>query len=425
MTTDHGGGRPRADEAYDTGCVVVGGGPGGVVLAYLLARGGARVTLLESHGDFNRRFRGDSIAPAVLDYLHTLGLADEMLETLPHTVAGEFVWRAGGRAYILADYRRASRRHPYYALIPQARFLPFMAEKAAAYPGFELRMGARVGRLLRDGDGGRVNGVAYAEGGVTRELRARVVVAADGRNSKLRGLGGFTATELGAGLDVLWYAVPRTPDDPPVSGLQLVTAPGALLAVLNQDTSWQLGYLIAAGGHGRVRERGVGAVVEAFTRELPWLRDRLFSLTDVNQLTLLPVRITTVDTWYRPGLLLIGDAAHVISPVGGNGINLAIADAAATANALLPCLLDPASPAAALDAACREVEAVRRPPTDREQRSQRRAERAAAARLAKGTTAPPFVFRLFDRVPMLATLNGRQNASLIRVPSPRSEILRA
>ncbi|MBN6050613.1 FAD-dependent monooxygenase, partial [Nonomuraea sp. RK-328] len=410
--------------AYDADCAVVGGGPAGVVLAYLLARGGARVTLLESHGDFNRRFRGDSIAPAVLDYLHTLGLADEMLATLPHTVADSFVWRAQGRAYTLADYRRASPRYPYYALIPQARFLPFMAGKAAAYPGFDLRMGARARRLLLDKDG-RVNGVAYAEDGVARELRARLVVAADGRNSKLRVLGGFAATELGASLDVLWHAVPRRPDDPALSGLQLVTVPGALLAVLNQDTSWQLGYMIAAGSHGQVRERGVGPIVEAFTRELPWLRDRLSSLTEVNQLTLLPVRITAVDTWYRPGLLLIGDAAHVISPVGGNGINLAIADAAATANAILPGLLDPATPPAALDAACREVEAVRRPPTDREQRSRRRAERAAGARLAKGTTAPPLIFRLFDRVPAIATLNGRQNAALIRVPPPRAEILRA
>ncbi|MFI9560236.1 FAD-dependent monooxygenase [Nonomuraea endophytica] len=402
----------------DVDCVVVGGGPGGMVLAYLLARGGARVTLLESHSTFNRRFRGDSIAPAVLDFLHTLGLAEEMLATLPHTTVSTFDWHASGRVYTLADYRRASSRFPYYALIPQARFLPFLAGKAAAFPGFTLNMRARACRLLRDGTG-RVTGVAYARGDGERQIRARLVVAADGRNSKLRALGGFTTHELGASLDILWCAVPRRPDDPALSGLQLFSAAGCLLAVLNQETHWQLGYMIPAGSFSRVREHGITPVVGAFAGQLPWLRDRLTELTDVNQLTLLPVRITAVDRWYRPGLLLIGDAAHVISPVGGNGINLAIADAAETANQVLCSLPDPQ----ALDAACARVEAARRELTDREQRGQHRAERAARARLEAGAAAPPYILRLISRIPGLAARNGRQNTALIRVPAPRPEIL--
>ncbi|MEU0564878.1 FAD-dependent monooxygenase [Nonomuraea sp. NPDC005983] len=408
----------NAEERVD--CAVVGGGPGGMMLAYLLARAGARVTLLESHGDFNRRFRGDSLAPAVLDYLHTLGLAEEMLAELPHTVAGTFSWQAGGRVYTLADYRRASRRHPYYALIPQARFLPFLAGKASAYPGFELRLRARVSGLLRDG-AGRVEGVCHTGEDGQGRLRARLVVAADGRNSRLRPLGGFTARELGAYLDVLWFAVPRDPvGDPPLSGLRLFSASGTILAVLNQETHWQLGHLIPAGSFPRLRERGAAPIADAFARQLPWLGGRLAALTDVNQLTLLPVRITAVDTWYRPGLLLIGDAAHVISPVGGNGINLAIADAAETANRILPHLR---GAPAALDAACHEVERARRPATDREQRGQRRAERGARAYLEAGDARPPLALRLLGRVPGLAVLNGRRNAALIRVPPPRPEIL--
>ncbi|MFI6294771.1 FAD-dependent monooxygenase [Nonomuraea sp. NPDC050790] len=410
----------RFDEVAD--CAVVGGGPGGMMLAYLLARGGARVTLLESHGDFNRRFRGGSLAPAVLDFLHTLGLAERMLADLPHTTVSTFGWQAGERLYTLADYRRASRRHPYYALIPQARFLPYLAERAAAYDGFVLRTRARACRLLEDGTG-RVTGVAYARGDGDRTVGARLVVAADGRNSKLRALGGFTARELGASLDVLWHAVPKNATDPATSGLRLHGVPGALLAVLDQDTHWQLGYMIPAGSFARVRERGTAPIRTAFGDALPWLTGRLETLHDVNELTLLPVRITTVDTWYRPGLLLIGDAAHVISPVGGNGINLAIADAAQTANLVLPHLLNPGQ-TATLDTACRQVELLRRPLTDREQRFQARAERGARARLESGRTTPPLPVRLIAAVPGLATRNGRRNAALIRIPAPLDQILR-
>lgn len=390
-----------------------------MVLAYLLARGGARVTLLESHGDFNRRFRGDSVAPAVLDFLDTLGLAEEMLTTLPHTVVSTFGWHTPERQYTLADYRWASRRFPFYALIPQARFLPFMAGKAAAFPGFELRMRSRACGLLHD-DGGRVRGVAYARGDGERRLRARLVVGTDGRNSKLRVLGGFRARELGAGLDVLWHAVPKRQGDPAVSGLQLHSTAGALLAVLDQDTDWQLGYMIPAGSYQQVRQAGAVPITEAFAGRLPWLADRLGTLTAVNQMTLLPVRITSVDRWYRPGLLLLGDAAHVISPVGGNGINLAIADAAAAANLVLPHLTGAPT---RLDAACARVEQVRRPLTDKEQRRQHRAERSARGRLERGLTGPPPVLRAITRIPGLPAMNGRQNSALIRIPRPCAQIM--
>ncbi|HEY1155261.1 MAG TPA: FAD-dependent monooxygenase, partial [Arthrobacter sp.] len=355
----------------------------------------------------------------VLDFLDTLGLAEEMLDTLPHAVVSTFDWHTPGRHYTLADYRWASRRHPYYALIPQAWFLPFLAEKAAAYPGFDLRMRSRACRLLHDSHG-RVQGVAYARGNGERQLRARLVVGADGRNSKMRVLGGFRSRELGAGLDVLWHAVPKQPDDPLLSGLQLHSTAGALLAVLDQDTHWQLGYLIPARSYQQVRAGGTAPITRAFAERMPWLGDRLDTLTDINQMTLLPVRITSVDHWYRPGLLLLGDAAHVISPVGGNGINLAIADAALAANLLLPNLTG--SPES-VDAACARIERVRRPLTDKEQHRQQRAERSACDRLRHGRVGPPMVLRALTRIPGLAAIAGRQNSALIRIPRPSEQIL--
>jgi 2-polyprenyl-6-methoxyphenol hydroxylase-like FAD-dependent oxidoreductase len=200
-------------------------------------------------------------------------------------------------------------------------------------------MGARFRTLLRD-DGERVTGVEYTADGAAHRVEADIVVAADGRLSKVRQVSRIVPTELGAHLDVLWYAVPRHDTDPPLSGLDLFAGPGTTVVLLGQDDSWQIGYDIHAGTLPDVRARGVDPIRRAVAEAAPWLADRLDSLTEVNQLTLLPVRITTVDRWTEPGLLLIGDAAHVISPVGGNGINLALADAAEAANQLVGPLRD-------------------------------------------------------------------------------------
>ena len=385
--------------------VVVGGGPGGVLLTYLLARGGVEVTLLEGRHDFARRFRGDTLAPGVLEYLDDLGLARDLLAEVPHTRSDAFRWHTPGRTYRLVDYRGASRRFPFYALIPQARFLPWLADRAREY-GATVLMGARFSDLRHDD--GRVTGVRYTVDGQPHELDADLVVGADGRSSKVRSAAGIEATELGASLDLLWVAVDQHDDDPASSGLDLFARPGGTVALLDQGTGqWQVGWSIPAGTFPSVREAGVEPLIDALAAVLPWLAERvLATVTSPNDLTLLPVRITTVDTWSKPGVVLLGDAAHVMSPVGGNGINLALADAAELAN-LVVGNGDPA-----------DLETRRRPAVEAEQRRQVRTEQAAAARNAAGDTRPPSVLRVLASVPGFSKLAARRSRVPMSAPVP-------
>lgn len=312
--------------------LVIGGGPAGVLLTYLLARGGASVTLLESRHDFARRFRGDTLAPGVLEYLDGLGLAEPLLAEVPHTRSDAFRWHTASRTWTLVDYRGASTRFPFYALIPQAEFLPWLAARARAH-GATVHMGARFSSLRHDTEG-RVSGVEYTVDAAKRHLDAALVVGADGRNSKVRTTSGLAATELGASLDILWHALPRRDDDPSYSGLDLFGTPTGSVALLDQGGDWQLGWTIRAGTLAEVRARGVSALRDAAVDALPWLAGRLDDLGDVADLTLLPVRITTVERWTRPGLVLLGDAAHVVHPLAGQGANLGLLDAAALADVL-------------------------------------------------------------------------------------------
>jgi 2-polyprenyl-6-methoxyphenol hydroxylase-like FAD-dependent oxidoreductase len=402
--------------------VIVGGGPGGVMLGYLLARGGVQVTLLESRGDFDRRFRGDSLAPPVLDHLDQLGLARPLLAEIPHVKADAFVWSTPRRRYVLADYRAASAQFPFYALVPQARFLPWIVDRARPY-GLDVRMAARVTDLVRD-DTGRVAGVNYVQAGERHQLRADLVVGSDGRNSKIRQLAEVQATELNSSIDIAWIALPRRDGDPPLSGLELIAEPGNNLAVLGQGGGWQIGFTIVAGSFGAMRAAGAEPLRELLRRRAPWLADRIDLLTDTNQLTLLPIRITRLDRWSEPGLLLIGDAAHVISPVGGNGINFAIIDAAEAANRLIGPLTAARVDPATVDAATAEIERVRRPKVDREQSFQVRVERATAKRLAAHTEPRPALpLRLLSSVPGLARWSARRAARTLAVPVPDPRIL--
>jgi len=430
-----------AVETSETDCVVVGGGPGGMMLAYLLARNGVRVTLLEGAGDFEREFRGDTLSPAVLDLLGALGLADAVLE-LPHAKATGLTWHARGRDYKLLDYGAASRDHPFMAILSQSRFLEFLATRAGRFAGFELRFSARVNRLLRSDDG-RVCGVGYRAGGIEHEVRAPLVVGADGRFSVLRRLAEIPSRECGVGNDLLWLRVPRYKDsDPWLCGFDLFSDERGLGSALNHDTHWQIGYAIPVGSVEQARARGVEPIKAFIHNTLPWLDERAAELTDFDQLKLLSIRITMLERWWLPGLLLIGDAAHVISPVGGYGIGLAVADAVEASNVLHPILAgrhaDPsqdADGARVLDEACALIEARRRPVVEDRQRFQERLEarnararakgiKAAMAAVAKGKQPkgggprPIRVERLQGALPVLRRRVGTRATKAIRMPRP-------
>ena len=379
---------------------VAGGGPGGLLLGYLLARAGIDVTVLEARSDFDRDFRGDSLHPYTLELLDRLGLATGLLR-LDHFKARSFRFHTPSGVYSCADYDRLDTPFGYVALMPQVRFLDFLAERAAALPSFTLRTNAKVTGLL-EADG-KVTGVRYRGG----ELTTSLVIGADGRFSTVRRLAGLEAKPLGATTDLLWFRLPRSPGDPPDADLDLYFGRDAYVGVLGGVRDWQVGYSIEKGSYPALRERGVEPI-QAFLRErVPWLADRAHLLTDFAQTTLLSVDISRVERWYRPGLLLLGDAAHVISPVGGNGSLMAIQDAVAAANRLIPALRrGDAGPAVLAGVQADRIRAI-----ERVQAGQVRVEKRAAAARARGRgTAPPALLKFLFAVPPLRTRGARGNA---------------
>jgi 2-polyprenyl-6-methoxyphenol hydroxylase-like FAD-dependent oxidoreductase len=309
---------------------IVGGGPAGMILALLLARQGIQVTVLEAAKDFDREFRGDTLHPAILELLDGLGLADRLL-ALPHTKAKTVRFITARGTTTIADFRRLRTKFPYLAIMPQVRFLGFLAKELEHLPNFRLIMGARVEGLLEQS--GRVSGVRYQDSGGSHELRVDLTVGSDGRFSKVRQLGGFELTKLSPGQDVLWFSLPRQANDPKDNVDQYI-GKGHLLVTIDRDSWWQVGYSIPKGKYQEAKAAGVAPIQAFVTKMLPWLGDRALAFNDWNDSTLLSVEVARVKRWYKDGLLLIGDAAHVISPIGGVGINLAVQDAIAAANIL-------------------------------------------------------------------------------------------
>jgi 2-polyprenyl-6-methoxyphenol hydroxylase-like FAD-dependent oxidoreductase len=328
-----------AGEAGDvrqaTSCCIVGGGPAGAMLGLLLARKGVDVVVLEKHGDFLRDFRGDTLHPSTMEIMDELGLAEKLLR-LKHTKAPRLRFRTPQGTVTVADFRRLKTRFPYVAFMPQWDFLDFVTKEASRYPNFRLEMSAEVRELVVED--GSIRGVRYEAPDGAHEVRAALTVAADGRHSRVRERSGLKVVETGPPIDVLWFRLPRREGDPAESSGYI--GAGKVLVLINRGDYWQTAYVIPKGADRRVREAGLEAFRQSIDEAVPYVADRTDELRDWEQAKLLSVQVDHLRRWHRPGLLCIGDAAHAMSPVGGVGINLAIQDAVAAANALAGPLLE-------------------------------------------------------------------------------------
>ena len=381
-------------------CCIAGGGPAGMMLALLLARSGFAVLVLEKHVDFLRDFRGDTIHPSTLEVMHELGVLQEFLQR-PHQEVRTLGGQIGDTFLQLADFTHLPTHCRFIALMPQWEFLSFIADQARRYPSFRIEMQAEAAALIEEG--GRVVGVRAETPQGPLAVRADLVVGADGRHSIVREKAGLETIDLGAPMDVLWMRLSRHPTDP-AQTLGRLDA-GRILVMLNREEYWQCAFVIPKGGFDQIRQGGLAAFRREIARLAPHLGDRVGELDDWTDIKLLTVAVDRLRVWHRPGLLCIGDAAHAMSPIGGVGINLAIQDAVAAANILVPRLLQGAPGENDLQA----VQHRREFPTRATQRLQLLVQNRVIGHVLQSTgkLSPPLAVQLVGRWPLLRRIPAR------------------
>jgi 2-polyprenyl-6-methoxyphenol hydroxylase-like FAD-dependent oxidoreductase len=383
-------------EIWQTTCLIVGGGPAGMMLAYLLARAGVQTILVEKHGDFFRDFRGDTVHPSTTEVMHELGLLQEFLQQVPHQTMEQVGIGFKGETFDLIDFRHLPTACKCVVFMPQWDFLNFLAGKAQRYTSFRLEMSTEATGLLWQGD--RVTGVTAQAGGEPLEIRADLTVACDGRWSVIREHSGLPVTEFPMPIDVLWFRIPRANSAPETLGY---LGGGQIVIAIDRGEYWQCGTIIDKGGFVRVQADGLPAFRSKVASAAPFLATSLDALTDWEQVKLLSVRANRLRRWWLPGLLCIGDAAHAMSPVGGIGVNYAIADAVAAANSLAEPLRNGRVSADDL----RAVQKRRQGPT-RIAQSLQGAQTANLARMSK-MDPPLWMLRLLSRSAPIKRLLGR------------------
>ena len=371
-----------------------------MMLGFLLARAGIDVYVLEKHKDFLRDFRGDTIHPSTLQLMHELGLLDEFLK-LPHQKVLELAGQVGAETVTLADFTHLPTHCKFLALMPQWDFLNFIAEKGKDFSHFHLEMCAEVVDLVEEN--GLVTGVRAKTKDGEKEIRADLIVGADGRRSILRERAGLEVIDLGAPMDVMWMRLSHRHGDPKQTFGHVEA--GKIFVMLDRDQYWQCAYVIPKGSADRVREKGLAAFRQEIVQLSPFLGERVEELRDWKDISLLTVSVDRLSQWSRPGLLCIGDAAHAMSPVGGVGINLAIQDAVAAANILAPIFMDGRPSEAELA----EVQRRREFPTRATQRMQTIVQNHVLARVLRSDQPIllPWPLKLFQRWPFLRRIPAR------------------